>query len=136
MVTLSCRQFPGWLTHNVTNCGMGYLLSHVYLQKISMRIPFQNNTGMSQIIYIFMLLITTFLSAQLLLTMCLTLVSDYISWNTTFTTIVTLHQISTGPLDLFFLRGVGTINIKWGIFFTELHHFEILLQHTRSTGFL
>ena len=70
---------------------------------LACEVYFPNNTGMSQIICIYMLLIATSLFKQfLLLTMCFTLVKADISSDTTFTPIVIFGQISRGPMDLFF----------------------------------
>ena len=63
------------------------------------------NTGVSQIICTYMLLITTFClhtNSLLLLTECLALVNANISWNTTFTAVVIFGQISTGSMDILF----------------------------------
>ena len=55
---------------------------------------YPNNMGMSQIIYICILLITTFL--------CSILLNANISSNMTFTPIVIFDQISSVPMELFF----------------------------------
>ena len=39
VVTLRCKQFSNWLTQDVNNSGMGYLLSHVIVYGIGRRIP-------------------------------------------------------------------------------------------------
>ena len=60
VVTLRCKQFSGWLTQmSLTETWV--ISCHLWCgYEIGMRIPFPNNTGMSQIICICMLLITTF----------------------------------------------------------------------------
>ena len=105
VVTLRCKPFSDWFTQSVSNSGMGYLLSHrTCIWNWHMNSIFPSSTGISQIIFTCELLITTFCLTitSLLLTMCLTLVNASISWNTTFTTIVIFHQISTGHMELFF----------------------------------
>ena len=49
--------------------------------------------------YIFVLAITL-----LLLTVCPNIVTANVSWNATFATYVIFGQISTGPVDIFFLN--------------------------------
>ena len=76
---------------------------------------------MLQIICICMLLVCYifgFTGTLLLLTMCLSLVNENTSSNTTFRTIVICHQISTGPMDLFLyvLLWEGVMVLKWLIF--------------------
>ena len=108
METLRCKLYSNWLTQNVSNSGIGYLLSHMY--EIGMIIPFskQYRYVTSHLhLYVTNYYIFVCTISLLLLIMCLTLVNADISRNTTFTTIVIFGQINICSMDLFSYRYGG-----------------------------
>ena len=98
--------------------------------EVGIKFHFPNNTCMSLIVHICILVITTsfvWTSTLLLLTTCLIIVNANISWNTTVTTIVIYGQFSTGPMDLFHIIAILScfITDKW-LDLTDLTSYVLL----------
>ena len=97
------KQFSNWLIQSVNNSGMGYwFLVYDLSMQLAREFHFPNNTGMSEIIYVCVLLITTFHLHNYPLT------SYYLptfgnannSYNMTITHIEIFDQINSVPMDL------------------------------------
>ena len=91
----------GW--HKMSHSGMNYLLPSVMCSmKLAWEFHFPNNTDMSQIICICMLLITTFLCSQLppYCLLCVLVLSMQIPYQIQHLQLfVICHLISTGPME-------------------------------------
>ena len=102
VVTLRFELFSGWHKMSILRNGLFVVTCDVCM-KLAWKFHFLNNTGMSQVIYICMLQIATFLLHSyytlLLLTVCHNFVCQYpiISWNTTSTATVIFCQNSKVP---------------------------------------
>ena len=70
--------------------------------EIGMRIPFQTYRYVTDHLHLYVTNSYIFVhtATLILLAVCLSLVNVNTTLNTTFTTIVVCHQISTGPMDL------------------------------------